>query len=408
MTRTLLLAAFAILLLTGCKSGPREAVSRSIVSSEPGDSAPSQVTTVDYEQTSEAELIGSPEVIAAPADTSEELSLQSLPTTNGLTLEVLEQMAFAENPAIAQAAARIRALRGKCVQVGLPPNPTVGYVAGEIGNDGAAGQQGGFVGQEFITAKKLKRNRAIVAAEITRAEQQLAAVQKRVQTEVRQAYYTALLAQKRIELAQELVRVTTEAVNASKSLVDAEELALAGLLQTEVQQQNALVLLGTAQNNQEQIWRRLSAVVGGNGLPVQPLKGDVTTLPDSLNWNEQLTRLQSQSPEVAAAMASVERAQRALRRACVEAVPNINTQLSVQFDNATEDTIAGVQVGVPVPIWNRNQGGICQAKAEVSEALRNVERVELNLNHRLADAFQRYADAHLTATNYERTSCHVQ
>ena len=400
MTKPIILSVFSLMLLAGCKSGSREVVSQSAASNKASESEPSLVAVVDYQQPSVAELIESPEAIAEPERTTETLSPQPLPPTNGLTLEVLEQVAFAENPAIAQAAARIRALRGKCVQVGLPPNPTVGYVASEVGDDGAAGQQGGFIGQEFITAKKLQRNRAVVASEIKRAEQQLAAVQKRVQTDVRQAYYAALLAQRRIELAQELVRITTEAVNASKSLVDAEELALAGLLQTEVRQQNASVLLGTAQNNREQVWRRLSAVVGGNGLPVQTLEGDVTKLPDSLNWNEQIARLQSQSPEVAAAMASVERAQRALRRACVEAVPNINTQLSVQFDNATEDTIAGVQVGVPVPIWNRNQGGIRQANAEVSEAIRNVQRVELNLNHRLADAFQRYADAHITATNY--------
>ena len=398
--KSTILAVYSLLLLAGCKSGPFGIVSQSADSDQGSEVAPSEVTLVDYQQSSEAEFIESPEAIAAPDHTHEAWSPQPLPPTDGLTLELLEQMAFAKNPSIAQAAARVRALRGKCVQVGLPPNPTMGYVAGEIGNDGAAGQQGGYVGQEFVTAKKLKRNRAVVAAEITRAEQQLAAVQKRVQTDVRQAYYAALLAQRRIELAQELVRVTTEAVNASKSLVDAEELALAGLLQTEVQQQNARVLLGTAENNREQVWRRLSAVVGGNGLPVQPLEGDITELPSSLDWNEQLTRLQSQSPEVAAAMASVERAQRTLRRACVEAVPNINTQLSVQYDDATDDTIAGVQVGVPIPIWNRNQGGIRQARAEVSEAMRNVERVELNLNRRLADTFQRYTDAHITATNY--------
>ena len=63
-----------------------------------------------------------------------------------------------------------------------------------------------------------------------------------------------------------------------------------------------------------------------------------------------------------------------------------------------------MQVGVPVPLWNRNQGGIRQTKAGVSEALRNVERVELNLNRRLADVFQRYADAHITATNYASNS----
>ena len=126
----------------------------------------------------------------------------------------------------------------------------------------------------------------------------------------------------------------------------------------------------------------------------------MTQLPESLEWQGQMARLQSESPEVAAAMAGVERARRALSRACVEAVPNINTQFSVQYDDSTDYTVAGAQIGLALPIWNRNQGGIRQAQADITEAVRNVDRVELNLNRRLADAFRQYSDAHVTATTY--------
>jgi len=331
---------------------------------------------------------------------AEQVLPQPLPPTNGLTVEVLQQMAFGNSPAVSQASARVRALRGKWVQVGLAPNPTIGYVGGEIGNEGSAGQHGGLVRQDFITAQKLQRNRAIVAAEISRAEQQLAATQTRVRTDVRKRYYVSLLAQRRVELASELVRLSTEAVSASKSLYDAEEIPLAGLLQTEVQQQNAQVLQRTAQNGLARAWRRLSVVVGGPELSIQPLAGDVGQLPELLDWEEQLARLQSQSPEVAIAMANVERARRALSRASVEAVPNINAQLRAVYDDSTNDTFATVLLRLPVPLWNRNQGGIRQAQAEVTQALRNVERVELNLNQRLADSFRQYSDAHITATTY--------
>lgn len=377
------------------KNSPAEATSAANAADEN-----STITQVDFEELVLPELLQPPSVAESLAGTVESDSPQPLPPAGGLNLDALEQMALANSPAISQSAARVRALRGKWVQVGLAPNPTVGYVAGEIGNDGAAGQQGGFVGQNFITAKKLQRNRAVVSAEISRAEQELAAVQRRVQTDVRQGFYEALLAQRRVELAAELVRLTTEAAEASKSLVEAEEIPVAGMLQTEVQQQNAQVLLRTTQNGLSQAWRRLSTVVGGPELPIQRLEGEVSQLPEMLNWEEQLTRLQTESPEVAAAMAEVERTRRALNRACVEAVPDISTQLSVQYDDATSDTIAGVQVGIPLPLWNRNQGGIRQAQAEITEAVRNVDRVELNLNRRLADAFRQYSDAHVTATSY--------
>lgn len=396
-----------LLLSAGCAGGPQSVVSRAEPSNmEHAVSDEPTITKVDFEEVATPELV-QPSAVAqelAPENTGS--APGHLPAASGtspaneLSLVELEQMAFRNNPAIAQSSARIQALRGKWLQAGLPPNPSAGYTAGEIGNDGEAGQQGGFVGQTFITGGKLQRDRAIVAAEISSAEQQLAATQQRVLTDVRNAYYQALLAQRRVELADQLLQVTAEAVEASQSLVEAEEIPVAGLLQTEIQRENSRVFLQTARNAQEQAWRGLSAVVSGPELPIQTLEGDVTKLPEDLNWEEQLVRLQSGSPEIAAALAQVERARRALNRASVEPVPDVSTQFSVQYDDASDYTIAGVQIGMPIPLWNRNQGGIRQAQAEITATERNLQRVEQDLNQRLAEAFRSYADAQVTATNY--------
>ncbi len=82
------------------------------------------------------------------------------PSAPGMTLAELEEMALGCNPTLAQAAARVEAARGRCVQVGLYPNPVAGYMGSEIGNEGRAGQQGGFVSQEIVTAGKLQLNRS--------------------------------------------------------------------------------------------------------------------------------------------------------------------------------------------------------------------------------------------------------
>ena len=394
-----------LLFVAGCASGPQKGhilalpAINSPTIDDSGDRSEA-IVLVDFQEAPTTALVQPGSIAETPDHAAESVAPQPLSTADSLTMDGLEQMAMANSPAIAGATARIRALRGKCLQVGLRPNPSIGYVSGEIGNEGLAGQQGGFVGQNFITAGKLQKNRSIVAAEINRAEQQLAAMHRRVQTDVRKGYYASLLAQRRKQLAEELVRVTTDAVTASKSLYDAEEIPMAGLLQTEVRQQNAQILLRTAQNGLTQSWRRLLAIAGLEELPIQELVGDVSQLPDSLDWKNQLDRLQTESPEIAAAMANVDRARRVLNRACVEAVPNIDTQLSMQYDDSTNDTVAGVQVGIPLPLWNRNQGGIRQAQAEISEALRNVDRVELDLNQRLADVFRQYSDARFTATSY--------
>lgn len=320
-------------------------------------------------------------------------------TPADLTIEGLVQMGLMNSPAVAQAAARVDALRGRWVQAGLPPNPTIGYVGSEVGQDARGGQNGGFAGQEFVTGGKLRLDRATVAQEIQQANQQLAATQLRVTTDVRKAAYAVLVAQRRLELAEILTQLSGQAVQASRDLQEAQEIPRAGLLQSELEQQNAAILSQTARNAYGSAWRQLTAIIASD-MPPQPIVGDVSQLPAILDWDEQLARVTATSPEVGAAVADIMRAQTALRRASVEPIPNITTQFSVQYDESTNYTIAGVQAGIPLPLWNRNQGGIRQAQAEVGEARRNAERVELDLKRRLAEAFQTYASARAQAEIY--------
>src|SRR3954463_11946967 len=110
---------------------------------------------------------------AAAAVVPEPVPLPAVDGTSApkiLTLAEAEMLATGSHPALREAAAQVRALGGKWVQVGLRPNPTIGYAGNQIGDDGSAGQQGGFVGQEFVTAGKLGLNRCMVLHEQQAAE----------------------------------------------------------------------------------------------------------------------------------------------------------------------------------------------------------------------------------------------
>jgi cobalt-zinc-cadmium efflux system outer membrane protein len=81
-----------------------------------------------------------------------------------------------------------------------------------------------------------------------------------------------------------------------------------------------------------------------------------------------------------------------LSRAKVQPIPDVNLKVVVQKDFTTPPfaTIANVEVGVPIPVWDRNQGGIQQASADVSKALEEIPRTKLDLLTKLADATERY------------------
>jgi outer membrane protein, heavy metal efflux system len=320
----------------------------------------------------------------------------------GLTLAELEQMAERGNPTLAQAAARVEAARGQCLQVGLYPNPVAGYLGSEIGNEGRAGQQGGFLGQEIVTAGKLQLNRAVATQEIRQAECAWSAQRLRVLTDVRRGFYDVLVAQRSVELAEQLVGTGERGVKAAEELLKAKEVARADVLQARIETDSARILLDRARNRHVAAWRGLAAVVGNPALRPTPLAGSLLDNTAQFTWDASLSRLLAESPQLASAQAGVCRAQAALSRECAGRTPNVDLQANVQYDNATRDTFAGLQIGIPVPIHNRNQGNIAKAQAELIAAQQEVMRVRLALEQRLATVFEQYATAHGQVEKYTR------
>ncbi|NLX96628.1 MAG: TolC family protein [Rhodopirellula sp.] len=324
------------------------------------------------------------------------------PSAPGMTLAELESIAERCNPTLAQAAARVQAARGEQLQVGLYPNPVVGYLGSEIGNEGRAGQQGGFIGQEIVTAGKLQLNRAVAGQEVRQAEFVWAAQRFRVLTDVRRGFYEVLVAQRTVELAQQLVGIGERGVETAEQLMKAKEVARTDVLQARIEADSAQILLQKAQNRYTGAWRTLAAVVGDPAMQPTPLAGNLQDDIVPFTWEDTLNRLLIESPQLAGAQAGVARARAALSREAAGRVPNVDLQAGVQYDNATQDTYTTVQVGVPIPVHNRNQGNIRKAQAELTAAQHEVRRVQLALRQQLAAVFEQYATAHQQVEKYNR------
>jgi cobalt-zinc-cadmium efflux system outer membrane protein len=319
-----------------------------------------------------------------------------------LTLADLEQMALACNPSVTRSSALVEAARGNWVQVGLPPNPSVGYEGQQIGSRGLAEQDGVFVGQEFVRGGKLRLNREIAAQEVAMAQHRLAAQQQRVLTDVRMAYYQVLIAQRQQRLTGELRNIAGQGVKTAEALQKGKEVGRVDVIQSQLEFENAEILVQNAQNRSRATWQTLASVVGNPNLPLQPLDGDIEEQRQPHDYQTSLQRLLSTSPEIATAMAEIERARWAAERARVEKTPNVTVQGLVNWrDNGIGGRSDGsLNVGVPLPLWNRNQGGIVQATQQAAAAERALQQLELSLRNRLAPVYERYANALNQVTKY--------
>jgi outer membrane protein, heavy metal efflux system len=317
-----------------------------------------------------------------------------------ITLDELQQIALANNPTLSQAGARVRALQGKQVQVGLYPNPVIGYIGDEMGNEGTAGQQGGFLKQEIVTNGKRGLSRSTVGHEINQAEYTMQVQRWRILNDVSAGGYEVLVAQRTVELDDQLVRIGEAGMKAAENMMKAKEVSRVDLLQARVEANSAKLQLDNARNQYMAAWRKLAVIIGMPDLGPKSLEDELEQELPPLTWNESLTRLMAESPELAQARAGLERARCNLARECAERIPNVDLEGGVRYNNASRDPVATFQIGVPLQLYNRNQGNIAKAQAELSASGSEVRRVELELQARLTETYQRYTSASQQVQRY--------
>jgi len=324
-----------------------------------------------------------------------------------ITLEELQQMALQNNPTFGQSAANIQAAEGRKKQSGLYPNPIVGYQGEQIrGGSFHGGEQGFVLQQDIVLGGKLGLNRKILDQELKQAETEAEEQKLRVVTNVRMSYIQALAAQQMLELRHNLSKLADDAVETSRQLANVGQADAPDVLESEVEAQQAQLAVSMAEQNQQRVWKALAAVVGNPRLPLMKLEGKLEDTPP-VNADELVEKLVDESPAVRIAEIGVKRAEAALARTKREPIPDLQLRGGLQHNGEllSSGRPVGLQgfadVGVRIPIFNRNQGNISTAKADEERAKREVERVKLVLRERAASLVQTYTFSQTAVDRYK-------
>ncbi len=320
----------------------------------------------------------------------------------------LEQRALAHNPTLAQAQREVEVARGIRRQVGLLPNPTVGYYGDEIrGGAYRSGKQGFFIDQPVITGGKLGLNRRIEDQAIRQSESIIEAQRYRVLSATRQAYYRVLTAQEQLNIRRDLAKIAHATVEYTHELSNTGQADQTEVLQTEVAEQQMLIAVDVEQNMLRRAWVGLASAVGDAQLPVGTVAGDIEALPAALDEPALLNSLLQTSPEVAYAQAGVAKAEAELRRARRDPVPDISARGGLSQDNEPLDTpnsrtglVGFAEIGAQIHLFDRNQGNVEADRASLEQAREELTRVELALRDRSAAVADNYRNARLIAARY--------
>ena len=334
--------------------------------------------------------------------------LQETAGRKALRLEDFEQMATS-NPTLKQASDLVRRTAGQAKQAGLYPNPSVGYEGDQIrGGEYHGGEQGAFVQQTIVLGGKLRLRRQTLEAQQREDELGAAEQRSRVSSEVAQSFYAALAAQEAVKVRHDLLKLAQDAVTTAHQLANVGQADAPDVLLSEVEEEQAQLEYVTAQRNYIQEFRSLAAVAGQTGLPLARLEGKLEEVPP-IDPQAIVDTILRDSPTVKRAEQAAVAAQAQLRSARRESVPDITVRAGLQQSyeaiNQTGRPV-GVQgfgtATVALPIFNRNQGNVQTAEAELERAQADVSRVRLSLRQLAEPLAQRYLASQAQATRYKQ------
>ena len=318
----------------------------------------------------------------------------------GYTLAEIEQIALGNNPAILSARTTIGISSGLYQQVGARPNPVVGYSAQQLA-DRSTDQHGLFVEQEFVRGDKLALNREVLSYTNQAQQLEFETQRHRVLTDVRVRFYEALSAQLQRDITRQFVEVAERGVKIAKELEDAGEGTLIETLQSETLLSEVTLAAEKADAAFQGAWRDLVSIAGLPETSPTQLLDELIVPSVTPDWEVTYSKIISQSPELATARAIVCEKQALYRRQEVQAIPNITGQLGAGYDHGTNHGMINLQVSMPLPVHNNNEGNITAAYYEYVRATQEVKRLEQAIRSRLARATQEFESAMASVRKYE-------
>ncbi len=334
--------------------------------------------------------------------------LQGVASRAPLKLQDFIAMADRNNPTLQQAAAVVRRSEAEARQASLYPNPSVGYEGDQIrGGSYGGGEQGGFVAQTIVLGGKLGLRRDIYQQQ--KQSDQIAAEAQalRVHSDVTQMFYHALSAQQTVLVRGRLLGLANDAAQTAHQLANVGQADSPDVLQAEVEAEQAAIDYTVAQRLFLERFKSLAALAGNPSIEVAPLDAALDA-PPQIDADHIVDLIVQQGPTVKQANQQVAIAEARMKDVRREVVPDLQLRAGEQANLEALPEAPGrktgaqsfASVGIELPLWNRNQGNVRAAEAELDQARQEITRTQLSLRQQAEALVQNYLSARLEAERY--------
>lgn len=310
--------------------------------------------------------------------------------TGIITLADALALAVSRNPELGIYPYELRAADARTLQAGLWPNPELEI---EIEEFAGSGDRSGFDGAETtvridqpieLGGKRARRARvAQLDKELTQWDYRAARLD--VIREATQAFVGVQAAQDRIALARKLVELSQQAHAAVAQRVEAGRDSPVDELRASVALSTSRIELQKAEKALAAARHILAAVWGGRAAAFEAVAGDLYEVSPPAVPEDPAGAI-TVNPDVARWESQEQRQRAVLQLEKANAVPDVTVGGGVQRFEETDDSALVLGLGVPIPLFDRNQGGIREAVAELGKTRRQYEAAQVRILAALSEA----------------------
>ncbi len=315
-----------------------------------------------------------------------------------ITLRQALTLAMLRSPDLASVAWGVRIAEAEQLQAGAVPKPELET---EVEGFGGTGEKAGTdsaeasvkLSQLVELGNKRRKRVALAAAERKLAGWDYETARVAVLTEVATRFIDVLAIQEKVDLARENLALVTQTQAAVAKRVDAGKVrpsestsADVAVAMSDIQLKRTTRQLLAARAALAATWGsatpRFESVTGQlrDMQPVPPLVKLAELLDqgaDLARWDQELTRLRA-----------------AVDLAKADGVPNLTVGAGYKYLGESSDQAFIVSLGIPLPLFDRNQGGISKARFAVAKAKFDRSAAAVKAHAALAQAYQQLAATH--------------
>lgn len=279
---------------------------------------------------------------------------------DSLTLRDALVAALTNSPELAAYSWEVRAREAEALQAGLRPNPGLGA---EVENFGGGGDFRGFHASETTLALSQlielggKRGKRLKVAEF---EQGLSswdyeAARIDVLTETTKSFIQVLLAQEQLALAEELVKVAENVLASVAHRVKVGSTSPIQENRARVEMETSRIDRGRAQHALAAARKQLSAHWGGTTPVFHQAVGNIEEVPAPPSLESLWTRLE-QNPSLARWAMELDHRSAVLDLEQSLGSLDLSVGAGVRYFNEADATAFVFEFGLPLPVFDRNQG----------------------------------------------------